>query len=177
MSTVSGCRVFVFGRRLRAHVMALPLSSLSLHRVTFHTRVAQSGRIMLRNTRFPLPKGVKPLFQKQILAKRRPRRQINAQNESENLPIRWMFSVLFRFLMWLDTVDLFGCGFVLDITKTWQAQWLSMPVSHCGDTDQQYLSTAMFLEHDWCVFYSHQWLIHAVGSGNQICVDKMFSSS
>lgn len=38
---------------------------LSLYRVTFDTRVEQSGQILQRNTRFPLLKGVKPLFQKQ----------------------------------------------------------------------------------------------------------------
>lgn len=61
------------------------------------------------------------------------------------------------------TEALFDHKFALDLMRTWQMQWLSTPLSHYGDTDQQNLSIEVFLEHDWCVFYSYQWLMCSVG--------------
>lgn len=62
-------------------------------------------------------------------------------------------------MLFVVSLALVEHSFVLVLMRTWQTQWLSMPVFHCGDTDQQYLSIEMFLEDDWCVFYSHRWLI------------------
>ena len=110
-------------------------------------------------------KGEKPLFQRGVMSKPRLRWPPSAQNRAENLPIRRAPRSAVPFLGYdgcgLFLLEPFGCGSSSDSTGTWQ--WLSTPVSHCGDTDQQYLSIEMFLEYDWCVFYPDQWLIRVVG--------------
>lgn len=93
-----------------------------------------------------------------------------------------MLSSLLKFFRWDGwCLPQWTCSVIaLDLMRTWQMWWLNTPVSHCDDTDQQYLSIGMFLENDWCVFYSHQWLMCVVGvvfCSDQNCVDKMLGFS
>lgn len=57
---------------------------------------------MRGNTRFPLLQGVKPLFQKHIMTKRRLRSLIDAWNGAENTPIRCLFSAVGEVLFNVD---------------------------------------------------------------------------
>lgn len=182
MCKVSGLlKVFVFGRRLRAHVMVLGLSSpsLSLRRVTIDTRVARPGQNMQRNTRFPLLGDKKSHFSKN---KSWQNRCLMADKCTKSITVH-MLSLLFIKFFRCD-----GCGslhwtcltaaFSLDLVRTWWMQWLSMPVSHCGDTDQQYLSIEMFFR-IWLMCFLLTPVTH-VCSGccvlvNQIRVDEMLS--